>query len=72
MKKYSQEIHNFIAEYVKGTTTKELVTLVNTRFGIDFTESKMKSYKTNNKLKSGTPPGLPAGRPTKQYPENLQ
>jgi hypothetical protein len=72
MKRYSQEIHNFIAESVEGTTTKELVILVNAKFGIDFTESKMKSYKTNHKLKSGTPGGLPAGRPTELYPEEIR
>jgi hypothetical protein len=67
MKRYPQEINNFIAENVKGTTTKELAILVNARFRTDFTESKMKSYKANYKLKSGTPCGLPAGRSTELY-----
>jgi hypothetical protein len=70
--KYSKELKTFIAENVKGTTTKELVELVNAKFGTNFTESKMKSYKTNNNLKSGTQVGLPAGRPTKLYPEHIK
>lgn len=72
MKKYAPEIHSFIVANVNGTTTKALVALVNNKFGTDFTESKMKSYKANHKLKSGTPLGLPAGRPTELYPEEIQ
>lgn len=72
MKRYPKEVKAFIAEHVKGTTTKDLVVLVNETFGPIFTESKMKSYKSNNKLKSGTPIGLPAGRPTKLYPKEIK
>ena len=32
----------------------------------------MKSYKSNKNLKSGTPCGLPKGRPTELYPEEVQ
>ncbi len=67
MKKYSEEIIAFIKENVKGMTTKALVKLVNEEFGTDFTESKMKSYKTNHGLKSGTMCGIPEGTPTKLY-----
>jgi len=72
MKKYSEEIHRFIAENVQGRTTKELVELVNAKFGPIFTELKMKAYKKNHNLKSGTPTGLPAGRPTKLYPAEIK
>lgn len=72
MKRYQKEVKEFIKNSVVGTTTKDLVKLVNDKFGTDFTEAKMKSYKQNNKLKSGTPVGLPAGRPTKQYPEKIK
>ncbi len=72
MKKYPREVQDFIAKSVKGTTTKELVVLTNTEFGTDFTESKMRSYKTNHKLKSGTPFGIPAGLPSIKYPENIK
>jgi hypothetical protein len=70
--KYTPEIGHFIAENVKGKTTRALVEMVNEKFGTDFTESKMKSYKTNHKLKSGTPLGVPAGRPTALYPEKVK
>lgn len=72
MKRYPKEVHQFIAQNVEGRTTKELVELVNARFGPIFTEGKMKSYKANHKLKSGTPCGLPAGRPTELYPEEIR
>jgi hypothetical protein len=72
MKRYPMEVKNFIAKHVGGTTTKVLVALVNENFGPIFTESKMKSYKSNNKLKSGTPIGLPAGRPTMLYPKEIK
>lgn len=72
MSRYPKEVKKFIEDNVVGATTKDLVELVNTRFGTDFTDSKMKSYKTNNKLKSGTPLGLPAGRPTELYPEEIK
>lgn len=72
MKKYPKEVKDFIAKNVIGTTTKDLAELVNSTFGTDFTDSRMKSYKSNNKLKSGTPLGLPAGRPTELYPEEIK
>lgn len=61
MKRYSKEIKDFIADNVKGTTTKDLVEITNNKFGTDFTESSMKSYKTNHKLKSETHKGNPCG-----------
>lgn len=69
---YSETIKKFIVENVKGRTTKELVAIVNAQFDMDFTESKMKAYKKNHKLKSETPTGLPAGRPTELYPEKVR
>lgn len=72
MKAYPEEVKEFIKRHVQGTTTKDLVALVNTEFGLDFTESKMKSFKANHKLKSGTPLGNPPGMPSKQYPEKIQ
>lgn len=72
MKSYPDEVHEFIAQNVKGKTTRELVALVNNKFGPIFTESKMKAYKTNHKLKSGTQRGLPVGHATKQYPQEIK
>jgi len=72
MKRYPDEVMVFIAANVQGATTKNLAALVNDRFGTTFTESSMKSYKTNHKLKSGTPCGLPAGRETELYPKEVR
>ena len=72
MKKYPNEVKAFIAENVKGMTAKGLAELVNVEFGTDFTESKMRAYKSNHKLKSGIGQGIPAGIPTKLYPEKVR
>ena len=61
MRRYPKEVHDFIANNVVGTTTKDLIDIVNQEFDLDFTESMMRSYKTNHKLKSGTPLGKPKG-----------
>ena len=68
MKRYPKEVKTFIEEHVKGTTTRDLVEIVNAEFGPIFTEVKMKAFKNNHKLKSETPGGTQAGRPTKLYP----
>ncbi len=72
MKRYPKEVHEFIAQKVKGRTTKEMVKLVNNKFGPIFTESKMRAYKKNHNLKSGIGSGVLAGRPTKMYPEEIK
>lgn len=71
MKKYSEDVKKFIAENAQGITTKDLAALVNAEFGLDFTESKMKSFKKNHNLRSGRR-GVPAGRPSKVYPDEVK
>lgn len=71
MKKYLQKVKDFITENVKGTTTKDLVMLVNATFGTDFTEGQLHTYKSRYKLKSGTKCGMPIGT-SKVYPENIR
>ena len=61
MRRYPEEVQRYISDNVKGTTTKDLVKMVNEKFGTEFTESKMKSYKTNHKLKSDTFRGVKSG-----------
>ena len=71
MKKYPKEIQDFILENVEGTKTKQLVELVNAKFDCGMTEAKMKSYKCNYGLKSGTSRGLPPGTLSKLYPQEV-
>ena len=71
MREYSEKIKTFISQNVKGRTTKELVEIVNAKYGTEFTESKMRSYKKNHNLKSGIRCGVPAGRATKRYPDEI-
>lgn len=72
VKKYTEEQKKFIAENVKGATTKQLVKLVNDRFGLNISVSAMKSYKANHKLKSGTSRGGVPGRETKLFPKKIK
>ena len=72
VKKYTDEQKKFISQNVKGTTTKELVRLVNDKFKLNLTENQMRSYKKNHALKSGTLCGLEKGSPTRSYPENIK
>lgn len=69
--RYHPEVHSFIVAHVEGCTAKDLAELVNAEFGTEFTAASMKSYKANHKLKSGTPCGLPKGRPTDLYPAHV-
>ena len=71
-RRYLSEVKEFIAANVKGTTTRDLVLLVNERFGTQFTKSSMKAYKTNNKLRSGTPTRPAPGQPTKLWPAEIR
>jgi hypothetical protein len=67
--KYSKEVMDFISNNVSGTTTRDLAELINAKFDTSFTESSMKSYKSNHDLKSGTKCGLPAGQSKVYSPE---
>lgn len=69
--RYSDEVKQFIADNVEGTTTSDLVELTNSRFGLDFTISKMRSYKKNHGLKSRTRLGIEPGQPTDLYPARV-
>ena len=68
-RRYPPEVKAFIAENVAGRTTKELAEMVNARFCLDFTEGRMKSYKMNHGLKSGTPCGVSKGNGSSVFPK---
>lgn len=73
MKRYPDEIKKFIESNVKGRTTRELTAMLNDRFndsGFYFTESKVKAYKGNHSIKSGTTPGVRKGTTTK-FPQEM-
>lgn len=72
MRKYSEEVKNFIVDNVKGTRIKDLVDMVNTQFGTEFTYNKMRSYLKNNNLKNEMPPGIPKDMPTDLYPAEIR
>lgn len=69
--RFAPEVHTFIRDNVVGHTAKELAAMTNERFGTDFTPLRMKNYKQNHKLKSGTPKGVAKGTPSQIFPQNI-
>ena len=65
MKKYPEEIAEYIASHVTGRTAQQLATELNEKFsekyGMSFDKEKIRQYKRNHKLKSGTIRGTPKG-----------
>lgn len=55
MKRYPDEVTEYISAHVEGTTTKQLTSDLNNifarKYDLRFTEAKIKSYKTNHGLK---------------------
>jgi len=72
MRRYPPELHTFVAENVVGRTARELAALIKLEFGIDMTESMLKSYKSNHNLRSGTPCGVQTGTPSKLFPAEVK
>lgn len=70
--KYPEPVAEFIRENVAGHTSAELADMVNRQFGTDFTPAKIKAYKNNHHLKSGTVRGKQAGLPTALYPAEVR
>lgn len=72
MKKvYTEEHKAFFASFIPGHTTTEVVAEFNRRFEQKTTASKVKSYKTNNRIKSGTRKGNPAGE-SELFPRKIR
>lgn len=75
MKKYPDEVAKYISAHVAGSTTKQLTSDLNnifaSKYGLNFTEAKIKSYKNNHNLKSGTKCGTPKGF-SMVYPDGME
>lgn len=72
MKKvYTAEQKEFFRDFIPGHTTTEVVAEFNRRFEQKTTASKVKSYKTNNRIKSGTRKGNPAGE-SELFPRKIR
>lgn len=72
MRRYPEKVKKFIADNVRGTPVRVLAEMVSAEFDLEFTESKMRSFMKNHKLRNGRPNGLPAGRPTATYPTHIR
>lgn len=75
MRKWPQEVVDWLTENVPGRTTKEVTELINRqgfdgRYGMIFTEPVVKSAKCRYHIKSGTPVGHRKGHSSK-YPEGM-
>ena len=75
MHKYPEEVGQYIRDHTVGISTKKLTADLNREFSekyqIEFTEKKIRSYKKNHKLKSGTKGGNPKGY-SQVYPEGME
>ena len=71
-RRYPEEFHEFMREYIPGHTAVEISEEAKRRLGIEISPAAVKSYKTNHKIKSGTPSGLPKGHPSEQFPQNIK
>lgn len=72
MKRYPQEVHDFIHEHYRGITSQALADLVNIRFGAGYTTAgRMRSYKKNHGLVSGVKPGAQEGYYSKTFPREV-
>ena len=58
-------------EYIPGHTSREVSEAVAERFGIQMTESMVKSYKQNRNIRSGTRCGVPKGTPSDVFPREV-
>jgi hypothetical protein len=72
MRRYPEDVHQFIVKNYFGITTKALIGLINREFGTAYTVGQIRSYKKNHGLKSGSFCGVPAGLPTKAYPDEIR
>lgn len=71
MKKvYTDEQRKFFEEFVPGHTEIEIVKEFNRRFAADITITKVRGYKKNNGLKSGTHKGTTKGE-SKVFPKEI-
>lgn len=71
MKVYTEEQKEFLRNFIPGHTTVEVVEEFNRRFEQKTTTSKIKSYKTNHKIRSGTFKGKPKGS-SEYYPAGFR
>ena len=72
MKKvYTEEQKEFFRNFIPGHTTAEVVAEFNRRFEQKTTISKVKAYKVNNHIKSGTFKGKPKGD-SKMFPRKIR
>lgn len=76
MRKWPEEVIDWLRENVPGKTTKEVTELINRqgfdrKYGMVFTEDSIKGAKNRYGIKSGTPAGNPKGYSPK-YPAEME
>ncbi len=70
-RRYPPELHEFMRSFIPGHTAQEISAAVCDRFGIIMTTEQVKSYKSNRRIRSGTPCGTPSGSPSKLFPAEV-
>lgn len=69
--RYADEVHQYIADNVKGTRVNKLTDMVNEKYNVGFTNSKMRSYMKNHSLKNGLPTRT-KGEGANIYPKEIR
>lgn len=77
MKKWPEEVIEWLRMNVPGRTTKEVTALINQqgfdkKYGMQFTEEAIKGAKARYKIRSGTPGGNPKGMPSDVFPAEVR
>lgn len=67
---YTDEQRQFLKDFIPGRTSKEVVEEYNKRFGGEMTVVKLRSYKKNNHILSGTHYRAPKGE-SKVFPKEI-
>lgn len=71
-KVYTEKMHAFLASYIPGHSYREVVRAFNARFRlVKVTVGKIRAYKHNHGIKSGTAKGGPKGE-SELWPRNIR
>jgi len=69
--RYTDEMRDFMKEFVPGHTAKETAEVFADKFGQKISAEQVKAYKSAHNLKSGTLRGVQPGLPSKVFPKEV-
>lgn len=72
MRRIPQDHLSFLRDNAANFTAREIAERMNAVFGTAYTESQIKSTKSNHKIRSGRKCGIPSGLPSKTFPSEIR